>query len=553
MTNQLIKNKVMFIIYLVFMTIAVLTEFLSVADDSNRGMQGSDYIDYTHGWTAEDGTEAVFKGISGTYTIKNTLPEIRNENVLYLNLKSLNLKAYIDGVCIYDSQEYEERFFGKTAGSFFAEIPLTSEHSRQEIVLQADNPYDDGSGKITMIYLGDSIDILKKQVGDMLPGFIISVLICFLGLVFMLSFIPMWRQKAVGTELLYFGLFAFNIGIFMVTDCKFLQLIYPQAHLYHMIAETHMMLIVVPLFLFLNKMYESCSDLMVYCTCIMGGFNFTVCYLLNICAVMDYHETVWITHITYGVGVLFLLMIIVRELKNNGRMNMYHNVGIFIICISVVLDILMLKLGSSFETTFFTRTGMLIFVCLEGIQIFLGFFRHYREAMKAKLLSRLAYHDGLTDLLNRTSYMEELELIRKNGRENALIALFDVNDLKYVNDHHGHSAGDGMIIAVAEELKSCFGELGKCYRIGGDEFVFISDNVCDESTFNGICSEFMERLGNADSNGRFMMPITVAMGYSVISGNGDKLEDIINEADARMYSNKKQMKQNNVRSAASIG
>ena len=55
-----------------------------------------------------------------------------------------------------------------------------------------------------------------------------------------------------------------------------------------------------------------------------------------------------------------------------------------------------------------------------------------------KLLSRLAYHDGLTDMLNRTSYMEEIKNISSNGYPELLVAIFDVNNLKFVNDTYGH-------------------------------------------------------------------------------------------------------------------
>jgi len=548
MTAHTAKNRILFIIYLFFLLTSIVTAFISMSSADNHNQENRDYIDLSSGWTcAKDGSAAVLKNISGTYEICRELPNMENDRVLFLNLKSLNLKAYVDGVCIYSSPKAEERFFGKTSGSFFAEIPIFAEYSGKTVTLCAENPYNDGSGKITMIYLGKSSDILKAQTGSILTGFIISVMITFLGLLFIVMFIPMWRHKTVGAELLYFGLFALNSGIFMLTDCKFLQLIFPDAHFYHMLAESHMMLFIIPLFLFLNKMYESCNDLMVYCTCIFSIFNFIACYLLNITEVMDYHETVWITHTSYGISIVFLLIVIAKELYRNGRKNMYHNAGIFIICISAVLDIVMLKIGTSFETTLFTRMGVLIYVCLEGIQIFIGFFTRYREAMKAKLLSRLAYHDGLTDLLNRTSYMEELEALRSSGELDNIIAMFDVNNLKTVNDTYGHTAGDEMIIAVAEEMKKCFGGLGKCFRIGGDEFVFISDPHCEGHRFREVCDEFTCQLSQADKNGLFMMPITIAVGSCTAKGSSSGLDSIINEADARMYENKRRMKMGEAR------
>lgn len=531
----------MFFVYLFFVAVAIITEIISISDENNRGVQSSDYSDMMSGWTTEDGLNAVLTGINGTYSIKHTLPKINEETILYLNLKSLNLEAFVDGRCVYKSEQYAEHFFGQTPGSFFAEIPLRTTDSGKEIILKATNPYNDDSGKITMAYIGNSRDIIKNEIGTILPGFIVCVLITFLGLIFALAFIPMWMHRAVGTELLYFALFAFNIGVFMLTDCKFFQLIYPDAHFCHMVAETHMMLIAVPLFLFLNKMYSSCNDIMVYCMSIMCSFNFIICYVLNISENMDYHESVWITHTTYVVGIIFLIIVLAKELIRNAKATMYHNIGIFSICAAALLDIVMLKTGKSFETTFFTRIGVLVFICLEGIQIFLRFFKQYREAMKTKLVSRLAYHDGLTELLNRTSFTEDIQKLSKNESVKAVIAMYDVNNLKQINDNYGHAAGDKMIITVAKEMEKILGPLGKCYRIGGDEFVFISDESCTEETFSEASAALMKNLAETETSA-FFAPITVAMGYSVAAGADRSLDEVISDADSKMYSNKKQMK-----------
>lgn len=532
----------MFSAYIFFLLIALITEIVSFTwlDDSSAA--SDNYTDFTSGWVAEDGSEAVFSGISGSYAIKNTVPQIQQDSTLYMCLNSVNLKVSVGNEFVYESKQYDKAFLGKTAGSFFAGIPIKKDDVGKDIVLHIDNPYNDGSGKVSQIYFGSGIDILTARVGAIVPGYVVSVLITFLGLLFIIMFIPMWHHDAVGIELLYFALFTFNIGIFMLTDCKFLQLMYPHAHFYHLVAETHMMLFVVPLFLFLHKMYDNCTENMVYCISIMCGFNFIACYLFNMFGRKDYHETVWITHLTYIVGIIFIFIIVIGGLIKNGRNNMYHNVGICCICVAAVTDIILLNLGNSFETTLYTRFGVLVFICLEGLQIFLGFFKRYREGMKAQLVSRLAYHDGLTDLLNRTSYMEDVQSLEKNMESDVIIAMFDVNDLKKINDNYGHIAGDNMIIAVAEEMKSCFGKLGKCYRIGGDEFVFISHADCTEDSFTKASDAFVQNLKQAAATKKFMFPITVAMGYSLANRTCDNLNSVINDADSKMYSNKKNMK-----------
>lgn len=136
---------------------------------------------------------------------------------------------------------------------------------------------------------------------------------------------------------------------------------------------------------------------------------------------------------------------------------------------------------------------MLLFLIMEAVQVTLRLMTNYQEGIRMQLLSRLAYRDGLTDLLNRTSYMEELKRLDASHNFHVLLALYDVNNLKYVNDTYGHQSGDEMIRRVADTLLAHLGSLGKCYRIGGDEFVFLSTAADSEKNFSS-CKEISKRL-----------------------------------------------------------
>lgn len=111
------------------------------------------------------------------------------------------------------------------------------------------------------------------------------------------------------------------------------------------------------------------------------------------------------------------------------------------------------------------------------------FLASYQRNIKNELLSRLAYHDGLTDLLNRTSYMEKVKELEDDENPYMLIAIYDVNNLKKVNDTMGHQKGDEMIKRVADVMSASLGKYGQCYRVGGDEFVFISTKPDIETVF----------------------------------------------------------------------
>lgn len=83
-------------------------------------------------------------------------------------------------------------------------------------------------------------------------------------------------------------------------------------------------------------------------------------------------------------------------------------------------------------------------------------------------LEKLAYLDSLTGLENRAAFTRELNAFE--NKPNAACIVADVNNLKLCNDRYGHIEGDRAIKDAGECLSRAFEGMGKCYRIGGDEF-----------------------------------------------------------------------------------
>ena len=106
----------------------------------------------------------------------------------------------------------------------------------------------------------------------------------------------------------------------------------------------------------------------------------------------------------------------------------------------------------------------------------------------------------------------------------------------------GHQKGDEMIKRVADVMSASLGKYGQCYRVGGNEFVFISTKPDIETVFMNASKKMMDNLG-CITDGNNIVPITAAMGYAVKNENRTKdINEIIREADSRMYEKKRSMK-----------
>lgn len=95
-------------------------------------------------------------------------------------------------------------------------------------------------------------------------------------------------------------------------------------------------------------------------------------------------------------------------------------------------------------------------------------------------LFTLSYYDHLTNVQNRNAYTERIENIKQNARHNVGVAFADLNGLKKTNDLFGHVYGDQMIKQFADILMKHFSK-EEIFRISGDEFVIVRENVSKES------------------------------------------------------------------------
>ena len=545
--NPPISHRITRVLFCLILCAAAFTVLFYCLPVQNRETTPPDYADFSDGWITSAGEAADFAHISGVYTVTKEIPALTQDMTLFFFYKSSNVSVMIGDRLVYDTMKPVGSFFGGTPGASYVSLPIYREDSGSTITLIIDNPYDDGSGKLSHMYLGRSEDILLDRICDKAPGFAVSFLIASLGIAFILFYLPLRKKHIIGSEMLYLGLFALIIGTFMLTDNRMLQLILRNGHIYHTIAELSMTLITIPLFLYLGKMYAEYSVVMVQGACLLSAINFAVCFALNLSGLRDYHESLWVTHTTYAILIVIVIYAMIKGFYQNHRQhlrqNLYHNIGILCLSLGTLVDVLLLWFGNAPETSFFTRIGVLLFLLMEAIQVTIRLLVNYQEGVRTQLLSRLAYHDGLTDLLNRTSYMEELKKLDESHSFHVLLALYDVNNLKYVNDTYGHQKGDEMIRRVADALREHLGPLGKCYRIGGDEFVFLSTASDPEKEFLKLQKEFETSLGTLKLPDETQYPITIAMGYSVLSHNVSRsMEDVIREADAKMYEAKRKMK-----------
>ncbi len=157
-----------------------------------------------------------------------------------------------------------------------------------------------------------------------------------------------------------------------------------------------------------------------------------------------------------------------------------------------------------------------------------------RNARRETELRILGETDMMTKFYNRNKYLmmikEHYPNIDKIG-----VMFWDINGLKEVNDSMGHDSGDYLISTVSSCILMFMDDRCKAYRIGGDEFVVITEGVTKEDIAEMIVCSKSALAKKAEMS---KIPMSVAVGYAL--GEGKDVEKVISEADAAMYRDKKQ-------------
>ncbi len=162
---------------------------------------------------------------------------------------------------------------------------------------------------------------------------------------------------------------------------------------------------------------------------------------------------------------------------------------------------------------------------------------------------KLAYIDVLTGLSNRMAFELDLKNIHKNKIDSdVVLVVFDLNNLKQVNDAYGHSCGDAYLRDAVLLILSCFMDVGEVYRIGGDEFVLLCLGHDEEYIKIRLTTIFTHKMKAFRERLKLRFPdVNVGVAYGAAGFKGGvhaDLHDVFKDADLDMYKTKKSMKEN---------
>lgn len=525
---------------------------------------GNNYEDISMSWTLDkEGTKAVdiqklgdyMNPDTGVLSIYYQLPALDDDIRLVYRSKDVYTRVLIGEDELYETAVYDSRFYNRSPGNLWNRLNISSAYSEQCLEIQIRMVYDVNAITVDSIYMGDGVDIVLGIMRKYAPGAIVSCLMIMMGIgLIIYDFLPIFGIKKRNHALAWIGVFALLTGIWSLLETNLLQFIVKDMRILQLVDNMLMVTNTIPLLLYLDCEYQILKNRYIKLLGYIGiGYTF-FCVIMQYSGLKDFHHllngALLIMVLTDGSLLVWAVIFLIHSRKKKEQLSRIglHLLGISALWIFTIFEVPRTLSQDRVDRAGLLRIGMLILSVCFAISSLIETYRIIEHGLKYDIISKLAYSDGLTGLSNRTAYMEQLEKYRK-GEAHPLklgIVFLDVNDLKKVNDNLGHEFGDQMIEFAAKIISDSFGQFGKPYRIGGDEFCVLIEGENPYAGYTKGTEIFTQLVNEANEANRFTYKVQIANGFALCESlDTGKIDAAIAEADSAMYRNKAELKKEN--------
>jgi diguanylate cyclase (GGDEF)-like protein len=464
--------------------------------------------------------------------------DIDNGNLLSLKNYTCNFTIYVDNEEIYsfDNPSYSR-------GCFRHWIFLPDNIAGKTLkITSTENAFNLRRTILSGCCIGDPVAVEGYYIKSNAYAVVISSFLIFLSIISVVVGLSLRHSVAERQFLSIENLAGFIIsaGIWVVCDSQFFQLYTDNSAIIALIRNIAFILTPFFLCMFMNDLFINKSNALkiVYYLYSVELILYTANLTFNI---MPTNAFVFVSFFLDIIAMVIILHHCFYEIKvyKNKEIKLL-TLGLCILFLLSTVSFLLYFFDPGLGYAYFFSGGIIIFTISMIITAFSRVFYYVAESANTKAYKQLAFTDTMTLLGNRAAF--EKYTSQENKYKKLAYIIFDVNNLKTVNDKYGHSEGDNLIKDAAKCIKNVFERMGHCYRIGGDEFLAIIENVSAKEIENEL-KHFENEQKKINKNRSF--PLQIAYGFAIKTDKSISDETLFNMADDAMYEKKKIMKKEN--------
>ncbi len=387
---------------------------------------------------------------------------------------------YLDDELI-ESQDVDTIDDNIFVGTGYNMVPLGQDYVGKKLTIRLYVTENNTRADIISPRIGNYDDLVRLLLNTALYPLFTGLFMILFGQVFLVISLTFYlRTSGVMVQIIssiisiLLGLWivtAFDVSIFVVNKSASTFISYASIYL-----------IIPCIYLLLNELHKRQDNTLLK---VMGFASLAFSALFII---LHFLGVVHINHFAYpyyvlafaGLIIFFLYAASDVKSKRKNASVLIIMLGLFVlsICLVIYVTIALSKqlvdYRQSFISTASISTGAVFFVITQLLNYFIFMTHSFAQRKEYASLSQIAFEDSLTGLANRVSCDRKLAELNKEKEDFCLISL-DLNGLKEVNDNSGHPAGDRLLKSFSNALAETFKGIGYCYRVGGDEFLVVTN------------------------------------------------------------------------------
>lgn len=439
------------------------------------------------------------------------------------------MSIVLDGKVIYhvEPQTY-------SLGNYFTNIRLPQVAKGAQLEIHVSVP-EKGLSRIQIpnLLICDEAVFLRQQVMKDVPSLLLNTLILLSGFILLILAV-IGRKRVETNRMLLRGFLAINSSVYFMCETYIVVYLYPLARTTYIIDLLSFAVLCPPLLVLIGWELDDWRKKLLNAIAGISMASVLIQIVLSLLNGVELRELLPLTHAVQVIGILAVIVSVIYGLickKNNN--------GLFfgsLLAIGGTLDLIMFMSEKGQYNVFFLKIALLLYLLQQMYLFIYLLMKNSADEARESYYKTLALQDPLSRCYSRAAF--ELDKGAWGGETVRTVFFLDLNNLKTTNDLYGHSVGDQLIHALGEVLNRVFFSVGKCYRVGGDEFWVVCDDLSEGQSMK-IIEEARQETDSYNNNSELPIKLDYAIGVcDTTEANGD-LNQAIEIADERMYENKR--------------
>ena len=394
-------------------------------------------------------------------------------------------------------------------------------------------------GSFQRVVSGDRLSLSREIINERGDKLCLGIVLVIMGILLLCMIFTFSSRESSDKSLLCLAVMVIAMGFWQVEESRITQLLIGNVAVHWIFEYLVQLVVLIAIYNFIRSItteqYRLYTNVLFFF--VMGSI--VIQLVLQVLGIVQLSTSIVATHILFFVCIIYGAILVNHRLHFSSRkMKLIFNcsVGFSLLFFFIVL---LASSSTEYADSILNLGLVFMFISLMWL-VFQRTVERNASIKKTDLYQKLAFMDLSTGVGSHSAWYSFTEEFKDEGlEERYCLVLFDMNNLKYMNDTFGHLQGDAVIKSFCECLQKASKQKGSIYRIGGDEFIFLCKNESEE-WIKGMLADFEELIKNQKET---QIAFSAAYGYAFFVPHGkNDFYEAQNKADSLMYRMKREMK-----------